>query len=396
MMSNKSTAKKIILPILLIVGALAIAALLVINKKSPPKEARVELGALVEVLKVASQDYPLTVQASGAVAARQQISLEPQVSGKVVALGKKFASGAFFRKGDLLIQIEQTDYRLAVEQAQAALARAEVDLAITESQAAIARLEWDRLGLQQEGEEANPLTLYGPQMKNSRANIASARASLDQAKLNLSRTTIRAPFDARVRSEQVDVGQYVRSGTKLATLTGSREAEVIVSVPMEDISWLAIPAAMRTANGSNAEVSLNYGTNQVVWPGVIDRALGEVDPRGRMLQVAVLVEDPYRLREKNALPPYLEVGMFVDVRFVGPVLYGKIVLPRRALRDNRTVWVADSDGALRIRTVEVVRLAREQVVIGEGLEVGERVVLTTLTGAADGMKLRIAGEGAAQ
>ena len=141
---------------------------------------------------------------------------------------------------------------------------------------------------------------------------------------------------------------------------------------------------------------MNYGTNQVVWPGVIDRALGEVDPRGRMLQVAVLVEDPYRLREKNALPPYLEVGMFVDVRFVGPVLHEKIVLPRRALRDNRTIWVADSDGALRIRTVEVVRLAREQVVIGEGLEVGERVVLTTLTGAADGMKLRIAGEGAAQ
>ena len=396
MMSTKSTAKKILLPILVIAGALAIAAFLIQNKKSPPKEARTELGALVEVLETVSQDYPLTVLASGAVAARQQISLEPQVSGKVVALGTNFASGTFFSKGELLIQIEQADYKLAVEQAQAALARAEVDLAITESQAAIARLEWDRLGLQQAGEEANPLTLYEPQMKNSRANIASARASLDQAKLNLSRTTIRAPFDARIRSEQVDVGQYVRAGVKLATLTGSRVAEVIVSVPMEDISWLAIPASMRDSDGSNAEISLNYGTNQVVWPGVIDRALGEVDPRGRMLQVAVLVEDPYRLREKNVLPPYLEVGMFVDVRFVGPVLHEKIVLPRRALRDNRTVWVADSDGALRIRPVEVVRLAREQVVIGEGLEVGERVVLTTLTGAADGMKLRIAGEGAAQ
>ena len=133
MMSNKSTARKILLPILIIAGALAIAAFLIQNKKSPPKEARTELGALVEVLETVSQDYPLTVLASGAVAARQQISLEPQVSGKVVALGNKFASGAFFSKGELLIQIEQTDYKLAVEQAQAALARAEVDLAITES-----------------------------------------------------------------------------------------------------------------------------------------------------------------------------------------------------------------------------------------------------------------------
>ena len=395
MMSNKSTAKKILLPVLIIGIALAIAALLIISKKTPPKEAKTQLGALVEVLTVIPQDYPLTVRASGTVEARQEIILEPQVSGKVVALGKSFASGVFFHKGDLLIQIEQTDYRLNVEQAEAALARAEVELATTESQAAIARLEWDRLGLQQQGEDANPLTLYEPQMKHAKANIASARAALDQARLSLQRTTIVAPFDARIRSEQVDVGQFVRSGSRLATLTGSRSVEVIVSVPMEDLPWLSIPSQRRTA-GSKATISLRYGKNETLWPGLIDRALGEVDPRGRMLQVAVRVMDPYRLLEQNARPPYLEVGMFVDVEFVGPVLEEMIVLPRRALRDNRTVWVADNDGVLRIRSVEVARLAREQVVISSGLEAGERVVLTTLTGAADGMKLRVAGEGTAQ
>ncbi len=395
MMSNKSTAKKILLPVLIIGVALAIAALLIISKKTPPKQPKTQLGALVEVLKVMPQDYPLTVRASGTVEARQEINLEPQVSGKVVALGKNFASGVFFHKGDLLIQIEQTDYRLNVEQAEAALARAEVELATTESQAAIARLEWDRLGLQQQGEDANPLTLYEPQMKHAKANIASARAALDQARLSLQRTTIVAPFDARIRSEQVDVGQFVRSGFRLATITGSRSAEVIVSVPMEDLPWLSIPSQRRTA-GSKATISLRYGKNETLWPGLIDRALGEVDPRGRMLQVAVRVMDPYRLLEQNTRPPYLEVGMFVDVEFVGPVLEEMIVLPRRALRDNRTVWIADNDGVLRIRPVEVARLAREQVVISSGLEAGERVVLTTLTGAANGMKLRVAGEGTTQ
>lgn len=395
MMSNKSTAKKILLPVLIIGVALAIAALLIISKKTPPKEAKMQLGALVKVLKVKPQDYPLTVRASGTVEARQEINLEPQVSGKVVALGKSFASGVFFNKGALLIQIEQTDYRLNVEQAEAALARAEVELATTESQAAIARIEWDRLGLQQQGEDANPLTLYEPQMKHAKANIASARAALDQARLSLQRTTIVAPFDARIRSEQVDVGQFVRSGSRLATLTGSRSVEVIVSVPMEDLPWLSIPSQRRTA-GSKATISLRYGKNETLWPGLIDRALGEVDPRGRMLQVAVRVMDPYRLLEQNARPPYLEVGMFVDVEFVGPVLEEMIVLPRRALRDNRTVWIADNDGVLQIRPVEVTRLAREQVVISSGLEAGERVVLTTLTGAADGMKLRVAGEGTTQ
>ena len=126
------------------------------------------------------------------------------------------------------------------------------------------------------------------------------------------------------------------------------------------------------------------------------RALGEVDPRGRMLQVAVKVMDPFRLKDQDSQPPYLEVGMFVDIEFAGPILNDVVVLPRRALRDNRTVWVADSDGFLRERPVEIVRLAREQVVVRSGLEPGEKVVLTTLTGATDGMKLRIAGEGATQ
>ena len=396
MMSDQSTAKKIIIPIVVIVVAVAMTVLLIKSKKSPPKSPQVNRGALVEVLETVMQDYPLSIQGSGAVAARQQISLEPQVSGKVIDLGKGFASGAFFRKGDLLIQIEQNDYRLAVEQSEAALARAEVDLATTESRAAIARLEWDRLGLQTQGEEANPLTLYEPQMKNARANIASARAALDLSRLNLKRTAIVAPFDARIRSEEVDVGQVVRSGSRLAILTGSRSVEVIVSVPLEDLAWLEIPAAQYKGDGSSANIMLNYGTNEKNWSGVIDRALGEVDQRGRMLQVAVKVLDPYRLQQKNSRPPYLEVGMFVDVQFEGPILKEKIVLPRRALRDNRTVWIADSDNALRIRTVEIMRLDREQVVIGQGLEAGERVILTTLTGAADGMKLRIADEGPKQ
>lgn len=395
MMSEQSKAKKILLPIIVIACAVVLTALLIVNKSKPPKVERAQLGALVEVEETVAQDYPLKIQASGTVEARQQITLEPQVSGKVVALGKGFASGAFFRKGDLLIQIEKTDYRLAVQQAEAALARAEVELATTESQAAIARLEWDRLGLQQQGEEANPLTLYEPQMKNAQANIASARAALDQARLSLKRTTIVAPFDARIRSEQVDAGQFVRSGSKLATITGSRSAEVIVSVPMEDVAWLTIPSR-RDSDGSEATVSLSYGNKQAVWQGDVVRALGEVDPRGRMLQVAVKVMDPYRLKDQDSQPPYLEVGMFVDIEFAGPILNDVIVLPRRALRDNRTVWVADSDGFLRERPVGIVRLEREQVVVRSGLQPGEKVVLTTLTGATDGMKLRIAGEGAAQ
>lgn len=110
-------------------------------------------------------------------------------------------------------------------------------------------------------------------MKNARANIASARAALDQSRLNLRRTTINAPFDARILSEQVDIGQVVRVGTQLAAITGSHEAEVIVSILMTDLPWLSIPAAQTATAGSRAEVVLRYGEKEAVWPGVVDRVL---------------------------------------------------------------------------------------------------------------------------
>jgi len=386
-MNSRNKLLKVAIPLLIIVAAVAITVTLVRLKKQPPKRPSALRGALVDVVAATRTDIRLDISASGTVAARQEISLEPQVGGKVMALGKRFASGAFFQQGDLLLQLEATDYRLAVDQAEAALARAEVELATTESQAAIARDEWQRLGLQGD-EEPNPLALYEPQLKNARANVASAAASLAQAKLNLARTKLTAPFDLRIRSEQVDLGQYVRAGTKVATLTATDAAYVIVSLPLDDLRWLDIPGPRSHQPGNKAQITLGQRDASDSWDGHIDRALGEVDPLGRMLQVAIKVEDPYRLRQQQSRPPYLEVGMFVHALFKGPQLDGVVVLPRRALRDNASVWLADKDNLLEIRPVEIVRLEKQHVIVGKGLSEGERVILTTLTGAANGTLLR--------
>jgi len=388
-MSTRDKFLKIALPLLIIVAAIAIFAALMLFKKQPPKHPAIAKGALVEVLPVTRKDVAISILASGTVEAHREISLDPQVSGKVVKLGKGFASGAFFAKGDLLLQIEPTDYRLAVDQAEAALARAEVELATTEGQAAIAREEWQRLDLQGDA-KPSPLVLYEPQLKNARANVASARASFDMAQLNLQRTTLLAPYDLRIRNEQVDLGQFVRSGNKIATLTSSNKAEVIVSLPHDDLKWVTIPGPGVRDAGSEGQITLRQGETDRVWQGRIDRALGEVDPRGRMVQVAVTVNDPYRLKQTASQPPYLEVGMFVNVALEGPLLEQVVVLPRRALRDNRSVWLATENNLLEIRPVEILRLEKERAIISGGLEHDDRVILTTLTGVADGMQLRIA------
>ncbi len=388
-MKTPSKLLRIVLPlVILLVGAAAMVLLIVIRPE-PRKEVRESPGALVETIAVVSGDRQVEVHGTGTVQARQEITLTPQVSGRVVEVAPGFVAGGLFRKGDLLFRIEEADYRLAVDRARAALARADYDLATVEGQARVARQEWERLKLGSDA-EPNPLVLYEPQLKNAQAARLSARAALQQAELDLERTELRAPFNAILRSESVDLGQYVRSGTSVALLSGTDQAEIVVPLTLPDLAWVDVPRRGGNGSGSKATVLLGSAEDSFRWQGRVVRALGEVDPQGRMARLVVAVEDPYGLKDSGNRPD-LAVGSFVQVILHGRTLQNVAVLPSVALRDGGTVWVMN-DSQLHIRPVEVLRRAREEVVIGTGLESGERVVLTPLAGAAEGMKLRPVGE----
>jgi RND family efflux transporter MFP subunit len=256
----------------------------------------------------------------------------------------------------------------------------------------VARKEWERLN-REGGGEPNPLVLYVPQLKQARAVVASASAALRQAELNLARTRVTAPFNCLVRSEQIDIGQYVKSGTAVADLAGTDTAEIVVPLSLEDLRWLDVPGDVN-GTGSPADVRLVVGERNHSWQGRIVRSLGEVDPRGRMARVVVAVDDPYGTRGgKSGERPALPLGAFVQVVFRGAILPAVAAVPRGALRENSTVWIMDEDRRLRIRPVRVARMEREEVLVAGGVEDGEFLVLTALSGAADGMKLRPAGRG---
>jgi hypothetical protein len=134
-------------------------------------------------------------------------------------------------------------------------------------------------------------------------------------------------------------------------------------------------------------VQLTTGGRSFEWSGRIVRSLGEVDPQGRMARVVVAIEDPYGLQSRASERPELAVGTFVQVELHGATLPDVAILPAAALRDGGQVWVMN-DRQLKFRQVEVIRRAREDVMIGAGLQDGEQVVLTNVAGAAEGMKLR--------
>ncbi len=386
---SRTTVLKIVLPFLVLLVGVAILVVLIASRRPPVREVREFAGALVETVTVQRRDHTVTVAATGTVQARQQAEIVAQVSGKVTWLAGEFIAGGLFEKGETLFRLEDVDYRLVVERAEADLAAAELERAMVRGQSRVARDEWQRLQVGQG--DPNPLVLYEPQLKNAEGRVTAAKAALRQAGIDLQRTEVRASFNCLVRSEGIDLGQYVRAGVTVGTLLGTDRAEIVVPLPLDALPWLDIPRG--GGRGASATVRFAAGALNYDWPGQVVRTLGEVDPLGRMVRVVVAVDDPYLLqRPAGDERPPLAVGSFVELELQGKRLPAVSVLPRRALRDGDTVWLADSDSLLRIRSVQVLRRERESVVIGDGLQDGERVIVTALAGAADGLKVRVRGE----
>jgi RND family efflux transporter MFP subunit len=219
---------------------------------------------------------------------------------------------------------------------------------------------------------------------------------LEQAMLDLERTEIRAPFDGRVRRENVDVGQFVSRGNSLAQLYSIDVAEVRLPLSSDDLAYVDLPLAYRDENGAVAAgpgvvLRADWAGKEYTWRGRIARTEGEIDEATRMLYAVAEVKDPYARGADPRRPP-LAVGMFVRAEILGKSMAGAIVLPRSSVRGSDTVYVIDPDGRLRFRKVDIFKNERERVIVRSGLAEGERVCISPMEAAVDGMRVRVDSE----
>jgi RND family efflux transporter MFP subunit len=238
------------------------------------------------------------------------------------------------------------------------------------------------------------------------ASLAEATARLARAERDLARTELRAPYEGRVRGENVDVGQVATSGQRIATLYAVDWAEVRLPIPDRELRYVDVPLGARTRDedapepaGPAVRLHTEFAGRAHTWTGRVVRTEGEIDPKSRMVNVVARIEDPYGVHEGSDRTP-LAVGLFVEAEILGETVSGVFVLPRTALRPGDpmdpdapdAVHVIDAEERLRIRTVEVLRNEPERVVIGAGLAAGERVSISPLPGVVDGMSVRVAAE----
>jgi len=297
------------------------------------------------------------------------------------------ASGGFFEAGDVLARIDPEDHALAVERAAAAHERAVSELELARS----TRARRETLA---RGGAASQATLDEARSRERVASAAErdAAAALAQARRDLERTRIVAPFAGRVRSKHVDRGRFVSRGTPIARIYAVDHAEIRLPIPDREAAFLDLPFTYRAAQaeppqGPPVVLRARFAGGEHRWRGRIVRTEGEIDPRTRMLHAVARVEDPYGRHGDDGRPP-LAVGLFVRAEIEGRALPGVHDLPRSALRGDGRALVIDAEDRVRLREVEVVRAQGDRAFVRGDLRPGDRLPLAPLGVALDGAPVR--------
>jgi len=392
------------------------------SMKRPPAKAHASEQAIrVEAIRVAAEDVPVVITGYGTVRALNTVAIAPEVSGRVTEIHPRLEVGEVIPSGETLLVIDPRTYEAMVADAQAMVNQLESTvkrlsvqskldrerLATLERTRDLARAEFERLknlfendqvgtqaavesteqayngAIDQVDRMIQALELYPVQIAEAKSGLAAAEARLEQSRLSLERTRIVAPFNARVKSHQVELGQLVAPGAPVVTLADDSVLEISVPLDSREAQrWLGFDG-QRAAEDSAWFSGLEPVTCAIqwtdddghVWNGTLHR-VEQFDEQTRTVTVAV------RIAAENALSgdadrlPLVE-GMFCQVGIPGKTMPSVFRLPRSAVSFKNTVYAA-RDGRLCTVAVDLVRDQGDEAFVAGGLSEGDLVVTTRL------------------
>ena len=339
---------------------------------------------LVDVITALPSDHSITVRTQGTVEPVRRVGLVAQVSGKVEAVSDLFLDGRFFKAGDTLLQLEKADYEFAIARARAQEAAAAQRVAEERGRNQQAQREWRDLG----ASEANELFLRKPQLRAAEASLVAAKADVAAAELALDRTTVRAPFDGRLESKSVDIGQFVAPGTVLAQVYATDRIEVHLPISDSQLALLDLPLFETTATIYPAVIlSARFGGERWQWLGEISRVEARIDRDSRVTFAIAEVSNPFA--ESDSERPPLTPGLFVEASIAGKPIRQSVELPATALRGDNTVLLVNENSRLERLPVELLRRERDRVWV-RGIAAGHNVVAEQSGLLAAGATIEIA------
>lgn len=405
------------------------------TRSGPEESAGAESARSVRVIEVSSLSVAPRAVGYGTGIPARTWEAAAEVSGKVTTVHPRLKKGAIIGAGTVVVEIDPSEYQLQVAQMEAEVEslqaqlseleiRKQLDTAVLKTERRSLELKENELARQQrlfeqnvvseaeiESSERDLLTqtlrvqaaekavrLLPSQRRVLQANLSQAHARLDEARIRLSHTAVTVPFECRVSDVRVERNQFVSRGQRLAAMDGVEATEVHAQVPADDLrvvirasgedSLLELSRAryLGDALDISAVVRFQSGDFVVTWDARVARISDVVDPRTRTIGVIVEVPRSYATSTPGVRPPLMK-GMYCEVLLHGAPQPDRIVIPRTALRPDGTVFVLGPDARLRKRSVVLAWEQGSIAVVRDGLTVGDRVVVSDVVPAVEGMRL---------
>ena len=371
---------RIVLPfVLLVLGVIGYNKLSVeIPEEAQPRRERKPVET--RVLELKREDYQVEIPSQGNIRAHGLVNLTAEVAGKVQAIHPPFEEGAFFSKGDILLEINPIDLQVALISAQAQVASAQLNLEKEEALAEQARLDWKDLGYE---DDPSALVRREPQLKAARQGLLLAEAQEESALRNLERTKVTAPFDGRVLRRTVGVGQSIGPSTALAEIFATDYSEVRLPLSTLNLRDITLP---EDASDPPLPVTLRDGLDDqssTEWSARILRTEGALDANTLELFAIARIEDPFGLRSEH---PPLRVGQPVIAAIPGKTLEDVFVIPREAVSQLSRIRIVDpTTMKLDSSYIRPLHSDDDHIIFRDSsLEDGTLLVLTRLVYAPDG------------
>jgi len=418
---------KTIIPVLVLAGTIFLAKYLLGSGPEAKKKPFFERSPVVETMVLKPQNYTVTIKASGIVKAGTQTNLVSEVAGRIVSISDDFKAGNYFNKNKTLITIDKANYEnsLAVVKGDVAASRATLNQLNAEEKSlkrsyqlarknlTLGKKEVNRLRglwakrlitrsaldieeqktnqLQQKLEDLQgKLDTFKSRRQATDAKIAATLAREKQERLNLSRTIIKAPYEGRVLEKNVDVGQFVGTGTLLGKVYATDYVEVDLPLSLARYELLNLPEAFKNKSidtKSFPKVTFkNPNSNQKnEWQGRVVRSSAALDANSRQITVIARVDNPFDAKKGVTSP--LRIGQYIEAQIKGKTFENVYVLPTIAVRQNKEILLLD-DGKIRIVSVNALwNTQTETIVRVEENIMDKQLVTTSLSQATNGMKV---------
>lgn len=357
------------------------------DSEEPERRRGPRAAQKAEVIPLEKIDYQIIIHTRGVVQARVEAALTPRISGRVESLHPNFEVGAFFKRGDVLVTLDPSDTEGQIINADAEVARAEAALAQEEARAKQAALNWKDLGYK---DEPNDLVLRIPQLREARANLKTAQASVKGAKRNKLYTRIIAPFDGCVRELLVGPGESVTPNSPLGTIFATDYAEVRLPISPKDLPFTpfqnqttlaATPAVIRDG------LTTHQSEDQPTWTAQLIRSEGVIDETSRELFLIARIRDPYGI--ESGAPP-LRIGQPIVAEIQGNLLKDVFVIPRKTLRTTSEALLVDNEAlTLQRYPIEPFWSDVDNLVVTHDLPENHSIVTTRIPYTGNGARIEI-------